>query len=518
MPTPENAIRYLRELGDNGCIRLPRGQPLRLGDERSKYCIKFNMRFGRSIHYEVGWGEWNWSKRNPIPGNYTNYLVVRLDVEEQEQGLGLLREQLRYIRDKLTEQQRNDDQILISKNTPKDLWFQISPPILCGNQSDEEIKQQVVDGLQHLYDVFEPTLIQFENQRNNNFTNAEPPNRSDSTKADMNTEIQTLLKSNLNVILTGAPGTGKTYTAKQVACAMTGDDPKAEVQPHIESVQFHPGYDYSDFVIGMKPVLLDEDGKEVKPEESRKGKLQVSFRWKDGIFKTFANKAKDDLGHNYVFLIDEINRTDLSRVFGELFSLLEEEYRYPNNKKGVTLPNGDPFVIPRNLFIIGTMNDIDRSVESMDFALRRRFAWYEVKVEQSEGIISKKVSDGNAAAKLKAAMKNLNAVIGGENLKLMNGTETDLRLGTAYQLGGAIFAKFEKCDGDGKGKFDALWNNHISNVLGEYLRGRRDREDVLKELKGIFDKAVDGASGEHPSEQNAGDISAPSDQPAPPRP
>ena len=366
---------------------------------------------------------------------------------------------------------------------------------------------QVWEKLQYLYKVFEQTLIDFENQTNH---------------CSMNAVIQNLLKSNLQVILTGAPGTGKTYTAKQVACAMTGDDPKAEVQPHIESVQFHPGYDYSDFVIGMKPVLLDEDGKEVKPEESGKGKLQVSFRWKKGIFMDFAQKAKDaydnaeDKGNapKFVFLIDEINRADLSRVFGELFSLLEEEYRYPNNKKGVTLPDGKDFVIPRNLYIVGTMNDIDRSVESMDFALRRRFAWYEVKAEQSEGIISEKVSDGNAAAKLKAAMKNLNAVIGGENLKLMNGTETDLRLGTAYQLGGAIFAKFEKCGGN----FDALWNNHISNVLGEYLRGRRDREDILKELKRIFDQAVGVGSGEQSSGQNANENPAPIAQPETPQP
>ena len=343
-------------------------------------------------------------------------------------------------------------------------------------------------------------------------------------------KIKNLLKSNLQVILTGAPGTGKTYTARKVAEAIVTegispddvDARKKAMDERFQSVQFHPGYDYSDFVIGMKPVLLNEAGNEVMPEESGKGKLQVSFRWKKGIFMDFAQKAKEayDNAKNkatapkFVFLIDEINRADLSRVFGELFSLLEEEYRYPKNQTGITLPNGAPFHIPANLYIIGTMNDIDRSVESMDFALRRRFAWYEVKAEQSQDIISKKVSDKNAAKSLAIAMQNLNAVIGGEKMKLTNGTETDLRLGTAYQLGGAIFAKFEKCGGN----FDTLWNNHISNVLGEYLRGRRDREDILKELKGIFDKAVGGVAGGQPPEQNAGDISAPSDQPATPQP
>ena len=324
---------------------------------------------------------------------------------------------------------------------------------------------QVWEKLQYLYKVFEQTLIDFENQTNH---------------CSMNAVIQNLLKSNLQVILTGAPGTGKTYTAKQVACAMTGDDPKAEVQPHIESVQFHPGYDYSDFVIGMKPVLLDEDGKEVKPEESGKGKLQVSFRWKKGIFMDFAQKAKDaydnaeDKGNapKFVFLIDEINRADLSRVFGELFSLLEEEYRYPNNKKGVTLPDGKDFVIPRNLYIIGTMNDIDRSVESMDFALRRRFAWKEVKPEDTADAILATIPQKQA---LLAKMNAVNELIRSD----------DFRLGCEYQLGGAIFAKFGKCGGD----FERLWKDHIEIILNEYLRGRRDRKELVDKLKAVFDGA-----------------------------
>lgn len=396
-------------------------------------------------------------------------------------------------------------------------------------------------------DELKQTLKGFKTIEN---SNAETTPRPDSPEVDTNTKIQKLLRSNLQVILTGAPGTGKTFTAKKVAEAIVtegissddGDARKKAMDERFQSVQFHPGYDYSDFVIGMKPVVVSDGGKEVFKDESgflyttnnnKKdgtrthfiGKTNVSYDWRDGIFKKFADKAKTafdeavdkDNAPKFVFLIDEINRADLSRVFGELFSLLEEEYRYPNNKKGVTLPNGETFVIPRNLYIIGTMNDIDRSVESMDFALRRRFAWKEVRAKDTQNaILDAKKESGEPkinsadAKKLKVAMDALNKEIGGEE-----GATLDLRLGTAYQLGGAIIAKFEKCDGSRR--FDSLWNNHISNVLGEYLRGRRDRENILKELKGIFDKAVGVGSSEQSSGQRAEENPAPSAHPATPQ-
>ena len=144
-----------------------------------------------------------------------------------------------------------------------------------------------------------------------------------------------------------------------------------------------------------------------------------------------------------------------------------------------TLPNGENFVIPKNLYIIGTMNDIDRSVESMDFALRRRFAWYEVSAKESECIIDKTIVDADAAAKLKSAMDAL-------NLKI---ADPDFRLGTEYQLGGAIFAKYAKYNG--QDAFEKLWKNHIEIILREYLRGRGTRgKENLKELKDIYDSKV----------------------------
>ena len=319
-------------------------------------------------------------------------------------------------------------------------------------------------------------------------------------------EIKQLVESNYQVILTGAPGTGKTYTARKVALEITGEaEDTPEEESRIKVVQFHPGYDYSDFVIGMKPVLVSENGKEVfKDEQGRlyttnnnkrggertdfTGRVFVSYDWKDGIFKEFVNKAKNKYDESpnekFVFIIDEINRADLSRVFGELFSLFEEDYRYPTNRKGIILPNGEEFVIPKNLYIIGTMNDIDRSVESMDFALRRRFAWYEVSADKSERIIEDKIDDAETKRKLLNAMHQINEMIADPNS----------RLGKEYQLGGAIFAKYLKYQGEDD-SFDSLWNNHIAVILNEYLRGRRDKEYKLEELKNAYDEEIQSQNG-----------------------
>lgn len=314
-------------------------------------------------------------------------------------------------------------------------------------------------------------------------------------------KIKDLLLSNLNVILTGAPGTGKTFMAKEVAQKIITerlpDDAKQQaMNERFKSVQFHPGYDYADFVVGMKPVLLSGEGKELEMKNGKYvdvetgaevaageiSKAQVSFRWKDGIFKTFADAARNaydaaedkENAPRFVFLVDEINRADLSRVFGELFSLLEEEYRYPNGKDSdfVLLPNGERFSIPKNLYVIGTMNDIDRSVESMDFALRRRFAWKEVKPEDTANDILDSFPQKEA---LLAKMNAVNELIRSD----------EFRLGCEYQLGGAVFAKFGKCGGD----FERLWKNHIEIILNEYLRGRRDRKELVDKLKAVFDGA-----------------------------
>ena len=205
--------------------------------------------------------------------------------------------------------------------------------------------------------------------------------------------IRTALRTNKQVIFTGAPGTGKTYAVRNYVekqCKEHGYD-----ESHYKFVQFHPSYDYTDFVEGLRPVQLDENG-------------APTFVRLDGIFKAFCRQIvernqksdKNAAEETYYFIIDEINRADLAKVFGELMFGLEEGYRGekfdtqyqnlptyqvdPDTKQVTQLKSEndvfkDGFYIPENLYIIGTMNDIDRSVDSIDFALRRRFAWVEIK-------------------------------------------------------------------------------------------------------------------------------------------
>ena len=265
------------------------------------------------------------------------------------------------------------------------------------------------------------------------------------------------LQKSRQIILTGAPGTGKSYAAREIANRLTGN--KAE---NIDFVQFHPSMDYTDFVEGLRPIKDD--------------KGQIGFERRDGIFKAFCKRALENQ-ENFVFIIDEINRGDISKIFGELFFAIDPSYRGEKGKITTQYQNlvesddlyAGGFYIPENVYIIGTMNDIDRGVESMDFAIRRRFTWIEVNPDDTQSMLDSGIP--KYAADAKERMGALNKVI-----------FTNPSLGKAYQIGAAYFLRLNELNGD----FDALWAYHLEPLLREYLRGDPRAEEFLDEMKKAY--------------------------------
>ena len=370
-----------------------------------------------------------------------------------------------------------------------------------------------------------------------------------------------LLKASYNLILTGAPGTGKTYLAKQIAQKLVfgegwvlkdeknfTEDERRQFNQGVGFVQFHPSYDYTDFVEGLRPTPAGANG-------------NIGFERKDGVFKEFCKRAlqnsqnefdaawnsfimtyrgsalsletpsqrrkftarvngndsfscksldveseqeqsvtKEDvrtfisggnsnwpsytpplanyfkeryLRRSFVFIIDEINRGEISKIFGELFFSVDPGYRGEKGKVQTQYANlikdeevfKDGFFVPDNVYIIGTMNDIDRSVESLDFAMRRRFVFKEITAAESAASM-------NLPENVKNRMAALNTAISG-----IDG------LNSAYHIGAAYFLRDEKPTDD----FAELWNLRLEPLLKEYLRGTPDAEGNIGKLKAAFE-------------------------------
>ena len=258
-------------------------------------------------------------------------------------------------------------------------------------------------------------------------------------ESDMETLVSQLRRK-MNIILQGAPGTGKTYAAKRLAYLMMGkrDDSRVRI------VQFHQNTAYDDFVCGYRPV---EGG---------------GYEARAGVFVQFCRKAASDPGRKYFFIIDEINRANISKVLGELLMLIEKDHR----EDKVTLAlNGEFFSVPRNVYIIGMMNTADRGLALIDYALRRRFAFFEMRpaLENPAFRAAVEESGGKRLVALVDAVIELNDTIA-----------ADPALGRGFRIGHSYFCD----DGQEADAAKAIIRFEIAPLLEEYWFDDPDRADT----------------------------------------
>ena len=259
-------------------------------------------------------------------------------------------------------------------------------------------------------------------------------------------KLVNVLKRKKNIILQGAPGVGKTFLAKRLAYSIMGE----KDDERIKFIQFHQNYSYEDFVMGYKPI---EEG----------------FELRNGVFYNFCQKVAEDPDKDYFFIIDEINRGNLSKIFGELLMLIEADYR---DEKATLAYTGSDFSVPKNLHIIGMMNIADRSLAMIDYALRRRFSFFDIEPAfDSEGFSNyQKEFSNNTFDRLIKKIKELNTEI-----------TQDKSLGKGFCIGHSYFCNAEECTLEW---MKDIVEFDIFPMLSEYWF---DDESKLNEWKNILD-------------------------------
>lgn len=261
--------------------------------------------------------------------------------------------------------------------------------------------------------------------------------------------LKNLLLNKKNIILQGAPGVGKTYTAKRLCYSILGRRDTSRV----EMIQFHQSYGYEDFIMGYRPS-------------------SNSFELKEGPFYKFCKRAEEDSDNKYFFIIDEINRGKLSKIFGELLMLIEPD------KRGQTLRllyKDEQFSVPKNVYIIGMMNTADRSIAMIDYALRRRFAFYEFTPAFE--------TDSFRIYKSKFNNHRYNALID-EIIRLNQVISEDSSLGTGFQIGHSYFCNTKAIDDEW---LNSVVDYEIIPLLKEYWF---DEENKVKEWTSRLKNAI----------------------------